>query len=142
MCMVAALLPLRRAIWIAEHVRQLTEWEFRLRSSSCAASFSPANVIRSSSSFLLLCSPVGIFTVCRDIVVSFLAAIRRSLVSLPAKVRTKTLGNLADAVAIEWPIAVSIAVPIDQEIVACPARQDVDVNMQDRLPGEFAVGLN
>ena len=75
-------------------------------------------------------------------VAPFLAAIRRSLVSLPAKVRTKALGNLADAVAIEWPIAVSIAVPIDQEIVACPARQDVDVNMQDRLPGEFAVGLN
>ena len=55
--------------------------------------------------------------------------------------RTKTLGNLADAVAIEWPIAVSIAVPIDQEIVASPARQDVDVNMQDRLPGEFAIKL-
>jgi hypothetical protein len=81
--------------------------------------------------------------VCRDIVVlPFWQWSAAALASSPAKARTKTLGDLGDALSIEAPFVVAVTIPIHQEVVVCPPRQDVDVNMQDRLPGEFAIGLN
>jgi hypothetical protein len=81
--------------------------------------------------------------VCRDIVdLPFCQWSAAALASSPAEARTKTLGDLGDALAIEALFVVAVAIPIDQEVVVCPPRQDVNVNMEHRLPGEFAIGLN
>jgi hypothetical protein len=43
---------------------------------------------------------------------------------------------------IELLIVVPVTVPIDQKIVARSPRQDVDVNVEHRLAGEFAIRLH